>query len=277
MSGKFRFTRLVFYIFIGIFLIIQVYPIIWLIVASFRDNMELSNKPFGVPKLLTLDNYLTVFTNSNTLLYMKNSAIIAVISLFLIVIMSSMASFAISKIKFRFSDKMFSYFLLGLTIPVQVTIIPLFVMYTKLKILDSYISMILPMVAFSLPVAILLFVNFYKFIPDEIIEAAVIDGCSSYKVYYKVIFPLSLNTVMTVVAMNFIFIWNDFIFSITFINSTKLKTIALGLQDFIGSHGLTDWGATFAAICISTLPTLIIYFALNKQVMGGMTLGAVKS
>jgi len=187
-----------------------------------------------------------------------------------------MASFAISKMRFGLGDRVYSYFITGLTIPYIVTVIPLFIMFTSLNIIDSYMALILPMVAFSLPVSILLFVNFFKFIPNELIEAAIIDGCSITQVFTKIILPLSKNTIVTVVAMNLIFIWNDYTFSLVFINSTDMKTISLGLQDFIGSHGVTDWGATYAAICISTLPTLILYFLLHKQITGGMTLGAVK-
>ena len=276
MRRSLRPTRIVFYLFVAVLVVVQVFPVAWLVVSSFRHNLELSIDPFGLPKAFTLANYVTVFAKSNTLLYMRNSAIIAAISLVLIVSTASMASFSISKLRFRYRNQIFSYFLMGLTIPVVVTLIPLFSTYVRLGILDTYLSMILPMTAFSLPVSVLLFVNFFKFVPDEIVEAAVLDGCSTYGVFARIVFPLSMNTVVTVVAMNAIFIWNDFVFSLTFINRTARKTISLGLQDFIGSHGLTDWGATFAAICISTLPTLVVYFALNKKVVGGMTLGAVK-
>ena len=122
----------------------------------------------------------------------------------------------------------------------------------------------------------MLFVNFYTFIPDEIIEAAVIDGASVYGIYTRIMLPLSLNTIMTVLAMNFITVWNDYSFSLVFINSTELKTISVGLSDFIGPRGLKDWGATYAAIALSILPTLVIYFSLNKKMTAGLTLGAVK-
>jgi raffinose/stachyose/melibiose transport system permease protein len=271
-----RPTRIVFWIIIAVVIVTQVFPIAWLLVSSFRHNLELSTDPFGLPKSFTLDNYVTVFAKSSTLMYMRNSGIIAAVSLVLIVVTASLASFAISKLRFRFRKQVFNYFLMGLTVPVVVTLIPLFTNYVRFGILDTYLSMILPMTAFSLPVSVLLFVNFFKFVPDEIVEAGVLDGCSAYGIFGRIVFPLSTNTVVTVVAMNAIFIWNDFVFSLTFINKTARKTISLGLQDFIGSHGLTDWGATFAAICISTLPTLILYFALNRKVVGGMTLGAVK-
>jgi raffinose/stachyose/melibiose transport system permease protein len=272
-----RKYRLIFEGTIIVLLIVQLYPLLWLIFSSFRDNIDLSGQPFGWPSSLTLQNYTSVFYKSNILLYMRNSAYVAVLSLISIVILSSTAAFAISKFKIRSGKAIFKYFLIGLTIPYPVILIPLFVMYTKTALLDTHLGLMLPLIAFSLPVSVLLFVNFYKFIPEEIIEASIVDGCSASKIYTYIVFPLSMNTIITVVAMNFIFVWNDYVFSVIFINSTSLKTISLGLQDFIGSHGLTDWGATFASICLSTLPTLLIYFLLNTKIVGGMTMGAVKS
>ena len=270
-------TKGLYWLLIICFLVTAAFPILWMITAAFRPNIELSSDPFGVPSTLTLENFKTVFTDSNVLTYIKNSGIVSGVSLIAIVLLSSMVSFAISKMRFKGSKGVFRYFLIGLTIPQAVTLIPLFIMFTKLHIIDTRLSVILPLVAFQLPVSILLFVNFYRYIPDEIIEAAVIDGCGVYRVFFSIIFPLSLNTILTVLAMNFITVWNDYIFSLVFINSTALKTISIGLQDFIGPRGLTDWGATFASICLSTLPTLIIYFGLNKKMTTGLTLGAVKS
>ena len=260
-----------------LFLIIQGYPIIWLILAGFRPNIELLTDPFSIPKSLTLENFIKIFTQSNVMTYIRNSAIISVISLIFIVVISSMASFAIAKMKFAGRKKIYRYFLIGLTIPYAVTLIPLFTMFAKVGLINTRISVILPLLAFQLPVSIMLFVNFYSFIPNEIIEAAVIDGANIYGIYAKVIIPLSMNTVMTVLAMNFITVWNDYTFSLVFINSTELKTISIGLADFIGPRGLKDWGATYAASATSIFPTLIIYFGLNKKMTAGMTLGAVKS
>lgn len=272
-----RFIRKFFYwFFIGIFFIIQIYPIFWLVAASFRTQADLSLNPFGIPKSITLVNYISVITKSNVFLYMKNSAIVTAVSLLFILFLSSMASFAISKMRFALSRRVFDYFLLGLTIPTFITIIPLYLIYARLHLIDSYLGLILPQVAFALPFSVLLFVNFFKYISNEILEAAFIDGCSIYRVYLSIIFPLSRNTVLTVLSMCFINVWNDYLFSLIFINSTWMKTATVGLQDFIGQHGATDWGATFASICVTTLPTLIIYFALNKRVSNGMTLGAVK-
>lgn len=274
---KKNIRKIIYWSVMILFLIIQGYPVIWLIVAGFRPNIELLTEPFSFPKSFTLENFIRIFIESNIVTYIKNSAIISVVSLVFIVLISSMASFAIAKMKFTGRKKIYRYFLIGLTIPYAVTLIPLFTMFAKIGLINTRISVILPLLAFQLPVSIMLFVNFYSFIPDEIIEAAVIDGASIYGIYTKVIIPLSLNTIMTVLAMNFITVWNDYTFSLVFINSTELKTISIGLADFIGPRGLKDWGATYAAIAMSVLPTLVIYFSLNKRMTAGMTLGAVKS
>lgn len=274
---KKKALRSVYWLLMAAFMVVQVYPVFWLIIASFRPNMDLAVQPFSIPTRFTLDNFITVFTKSNVLTYIKNSGIVTVVSLLAIVVFSSMVSFAISKMSFRGKNNLFRYFLVGLTIPYAVTLIPLFVIYVKVGLMDSLLGVILPLIAFQLPVSVLLFVNFYKFIPNEVIEAAIIDGCNIYSVYLRIIVPLSLNTILTVLAMSFITVWNDYTFSLVFINSTHLKTISIGLQDFIGPRGLTDWGATFASICLSTLPTLAIYFGLNGKLTSGMMLGSVKS
>ena len=173
-----------------LFLIIQGYPIVWLILAGFRPNIELLTDPFSIPKSFTLENFIKIFTQSNVMTYIRNSAIISVISLIFIVVISSMASFAIAKMKFAGRKKIYRYFLIGLTIPYAVTLIPLFTMFAKVGLINTRISVILPLLAFQLPVSIMLFVNFYSFIPNEIIEAAVIDGANIYGIYAKVIIPL---------------------------------------------------------------------------------------
>ena len=138
------------------------------------------------------------------------------------------------------------------------------------------VSLILPQVGFALPLSVMMFVSFYEFVPNELIEAAVVDGCSPLRTFIQIVFPLARNTVITIASMYSILIWNDFIFANTFISDTSAKTVAMGLKDYVGAFGNVDWGSTFAAIAISILPPLVIYFALNKWVTAGMTMGATK-
>lgn len=273
---KISVSRIIFYAVIIAFFVIQVYPVVWLFIASLKTSAELSTTPFSLPKNLTLSNYIKVLSQGKLFDYIKNSLFVTAESLVLIVALSSTAAFAIQKFIFKISKKILAFFTFGIMIPVQVTLIPLFIFYSNLGLLNTHISLVLPQVGFALPLAIMMFVNFFVFVPNELIEASIMDGCSPYRIFWSVVLPLSKNTVITVVSMYSIFIWNDFIFANTFISDPAAKTIALGLRDYIGAFGNVDWGSTYAAICISILIPLIIYFALNKNVIEGMTLGAVK-
>ena len=149
-------------------------------------------------------------------------------------------------------------------------------MSTAANMLDTYASMIIPLAGFSLPMAVYLFSSFYEYIPRETYEAASLDGAGPYRIFAQITLPLSLNTIVTVVMVNSIFIWNDFIFANTFVLSDDLKTVPLGLQNYIGAMGNVDWTATFAAVCVSITPLLLIFLVLNKAMIQGLESGATK-
>jgi len=209
--------------------------------------------------------------------YFRNSVTITVTSVALIVLLSAMAGFVLEKMSFKINKKIYLFFVAGIMVPIQVTLIPMFMMYSKLKLLNTYIGIILPQVGFALPVAIMLFTGFYKFLPDEIMEAGIIDGCSTLQIFGRIVMPMSVNTIVTIVIMNAVSCWNEFIFSFTFLSKKDMLTVTLGLRDFVGKFGFVDWNASFAAITLTTLPTLIVYFMFSKQVIKGMTAGAVKA
>jgi raffinose/stachyose/melibiose transport system permease protein len=258
-------------------LVVQIYPLFWVFISSFKDPKEFTgDNPLSLPKLFTFSNYLNVWSKGNLAIYFSNSIIVAFSAIVFIILLSAMAGFAIEKMRFKWSKGILFLFLCGIMIPIQVVLIPLFILYNKTGIINTLVSLILPQVGFALPISIYLFVGFYKYISNEILEAAVIDGCGIYQVFTRIMFPLSRNTIVTVVIMNLIFIWNEFIFANTFIHDLKSRTIPIGLMDYIGQYGLTDWGSTFAAISITTIPTMLVYFVFNKSVISGMTAGATK-
>lgn len=273
---KKKIVKIVFAVFIILFLIIQIYPVIWLFIASVKPSVELASAPFALPKAVTFENFVKVLSDGKIGAYMWNSLKVTGISLFLIVVLSATAGYALSKFKVRGTKKIYSFFTFGIMVPVQITLIPLFIFYSDMGILNTSFSLILPQVGFALPLSVMMFVNFYDFVPNELIEASIVDGCSPYRTFLQIVFPLARNTVITIVSMYSILIWNDFIFANTFISDPEAKTVALGLKDYVGAFGNVDWGATFAAIAISILPPLVIYFALNKWVTAGMTMGATK-
>lgn len=276
-SYRLRVQRSLLTITIVLIVLVQVYPLAWLFITSFRTAADFAGgNPFALPAEFTLDNYVRAFSTGNLWLNILNSLIVTLGASALIVIAGMMAAFALQVLGFRFSNLVRAVFLLGIIVPVQIALVPLFIDYAQVGLLDTHLSMIIPLAAFSLPMAIYLFSSFYQYIPLEMYEAASLDGAGPYRIFTQITFPLSTNTIITVVLVNSIFIWNDFIFANTFVLSDGLKTIPLGLQNYIGSMGNTDWTATFAAVCVTVTPLLLVFLVLNKAMINGLESGATK-
>lgn len=257
--------------------VVQVYPFLYVFTSSFKSLDDFQKLPaYALPSFLYLGNYITVFTKSHMLTYFKNSIIVLVGVLVPLILIALMAGFALSKIRFRGRKFLLNYFLLGLMLPMQVALIPLFTIFNRLGLVNTYAAIILPQIAFSLSYSIQLFHSFSKFFPEEMLEAAIIDGCSPIGCFFKMVMPMSLNSIITVATMQAVFCWNEYINAYTFTRSTDMKTVTLGLNDYVGSMGLTDWGATFAAITVTVIPVFVFYFLCSKKMLAGLSAGAVK-
>ncbi|MCC6497715.1 MAG: carbohydrate ABC transporter permease [Propionibacteriaceae bacterium] len=256
---------------------VQVYPLLWLFITSLRPAQEFaSGNAFGIPSALTLDNYARAFQSADLARYIFNSFVVTGVSSLLIVMLGMMAAYAIKVLGFKGSKVVMGAFLLGIIVPVQIALVPLFINYSRVGLLNTYQSMIIPLVGFALPTSVYLFVSFFEYIPRELYEAASLDGAGPFRVFFEITMPLSTNTVITVVFVNGIFIWNDFIFANTFVFQENLKTIPLGLQNFIGAMGSVDWTATFAAVCVTVTPLLLVFLIMNRAIIYGLESGATK-
>jgi raffinose/stachyose/melibiose transport system permease protein len=256
---------------------VQVYPLLWMFVTALRPAQDFaSGNPFGLPSSITLDNFARAFKMANLGRFTLNSFIVTGASSVFIVILGMMGAYALQVLRFKGSRIVFGVFLLGIIVPVQVALVPLFISYSRIGLLNSYQSMIVPLVGFALPISIYLFSSFYQYIPREIYDAASIDGAGPYRIFFGITMPLSVNTVITVTFVNAIFIWNDFIFANTFVLDDNMKTIPLGLQNFIGEMGSVDWTATFAAVCFEVTPLLLVFLVLNRVIVYGLESGATK-
>ncbi|KQM14019.1 sugar ABC transporter permease [Plantibacter sp. Leaf171] len=276
-TPRVRVQRTILTVTVVAIVLVQVYPLVWLLLTSFRTAADFAGgNPFALPSEWTLDNYARAFSTGNLGLNIVNSLIVTLGSSALIVIAGMMAAYALQVLGFRFSGLVRGLFLLGIIVPVQIALVPLFIDYSQVGLLDTHLSMIIPLAAFALPMAVYLFSSFYEYIPREMYEAASLDGAGPYRIFGQITFPLSVNTIITVVLVNSIFIWNDFIFANTFVLSDGLKTIPLGLQNYIGAMGNTDWTATFAAVCVTVTPLLLVFLVLNKAMISGLESGATK-
>ena len=271
-------TRIVFLILIVLFVVLQSYPVFWVFTASLKTPEEIAGSaPYALPSGFYLGNYIKAFTQSNLVRYFMNSVAVALCTLLGIVVLSAPAAYAISKIQFKQNEKVLTFFLLGMMIPTFSCLIPMFQIYNMLGLRNTYAAVVLPQIGFSLPMCIFLYVGFMKYIPNELLEAAAIDGAGSFGIFRQVVFPMAKNSTVTVLIYNFVSIWNEFTYANTFMTKDEMKTLPIGLNAFVGEMGRRDWGATFAAIVLAIFPTILVYFFLNKQVMEGMSAGAVKN
>ncbi|GAA1324967.1 carbohydrate ABC transporter permease [Brachybacterium rhamnosum] len=272
-----RISRIVSRVLIAAVLVMQVYPFLWLLQTSLRDREDFAAaNPFSIPTQLTLDNFSRAFEQGHLLRSILNSLIITGGACLLLVVCGMAGAYAIAVLGFRFSGLVRGLFLLGIVVPVQVALVPLFIDYSRIGMLDTHLSVMIPLAGFALPMALYLFLSFYSYIPRELYEAATLDGAGPYRIFARITLPMSWNTVVTVVMVNAIFIWNDFVFANTFILSEELKTIPLGLQDYVGAMGNTDWTATFAAVSITVTPLLLVFLVLNRAMIYGLESGASK-
>ncbi|UVY84563.1 carbohydrate ABC transporter permease [Brachybacterium sp. NBEC-018] len=272
-----RISRIVSRVLIAAVLVMQVYPFLWLLQTSLRDREDFAaSNPFSIPTHLTLDNFSRAFEQGHLLRSILNSLIITGGACLLLVVCGMAGAYAIAVLGFRFSGLVRGLFLLGIVVPVQVALVPLFIDYSRIGMLDTHLSVMIPLAGFALPMALYLFLSFYSYIPRELYEAATLDGAGPYRIFARITLPMSWNTVVTVVMVNAIFIWNDFVFANTFILSEELKTIPLGLQDYVGAMGNTDWTATFAAVSITVTPLLLVFLVLNRAMIYGLESGASK-
>ncbi len=275
-KDKKKFGKIILRIFIITFLIVEVYPLIWLVLSSFKTTEEFTMNPiYSLPEGLYLGNYVYAWTVGKVSVLFKNTVIVTIASLFIVLVLSSTAAFALSKLKWKLSGAVSLFIRLGMFIPPFVLLLPQFIMFRNMNVLNTLWALIIAFGS-SISMATFLLIGFYKFIPDEIIESSVIDGCGVYRCFFHIAVPMTGNGYVTVLMLTFFGIWNNLLVSQTFVSSTSQKMLQAGLAAYMDSQIGRDWGATFAAISIAVVPTILTYLILSKQIIAGVTAGSVK-
>jgi raffinose/stachyose/melibiose transport system permease protein len=264
------------YFFLGIFAVIQIYPLLWLVLFSLKTNKEVFGmSPFSLPQDPQWGNYVKVWTQGSIGVYFFNSVWMTLLAVFITVILASFVTFAVTRMQWKLSGLVLGLFMVGYMIPLHSTLIPLFSFYNKINLIDNPLSIILSYVAFNLPITIMILLGFYKTLPREIEEAAVMDGCSVHRIFFQITLPMTIPVLSTTVIINMIYNWNEFVFVNTFISSDHWKTLTVGINNFVGQY-LTDWGAIGATLVISIIPILIAFIFLSDKIVEGMSSGSVK-
>jgi ABC-type sugar transport system, permease component len=259
-----------------LWLVIVIVPIYWIVITSLKEQANYySTNPLLPPTSPTLDNYRLVI-EADFITYFINSVIVAVGAVVPAVTLAFMAAFAIVRGGYsRFLRFVNGLFLMGLAIPLQATIIPVYLIVIRLHMYDSLMGIILPSIAFALPLTVLILANFLRDVPKELFESMRIDGASTWTVLWKLAFPLTRPAVVTVSIYNLLNIWNAFLLPLVLTQSPSQRTLPLALWSFQGEHGV-NVPAILASVVLTTLPIVILYTVGRRQLLSGLTAGFSK-
>lgn len=255
--------------------VLMLYPILIMFFSAFKSTSDIFTKPFALPNFTNFANFARIIRETNFLTYFSNSILVTTASLACILIFGSMAAYAIARYRFRGATFLFLFFLAGLMVPLKLAIIPLFIQFRDLGILDTRLSLILLYTAMGLPSTVFILTGFLRTLPGELEDAARIDGASEPKIMVFIMMPLTKPALVIAGIHNAVPIWNDFFFPLVFIHTDANKTLPQGLTTFMGEFS-TDWGALFAGLSLSALPIIFIYILLSRQFIAGMTYGSIK-
>lgn len=252
----------------------MVVPFLWMLSASVKSEAEIFSFPIQwIPSHFYWSNYSKVWTELPFFTYYLNTIKIAVLTTLLQIVTCSTAAYAFAKVKFPERDKLFFLYVATMMVPYQVMMIPQFMLMKKIGLIDSHWALIL-LGAFS-PFGVFLFRQFFMAIPDELSEAARIDGLSEFGIYSRVILPLIRPAIASLTIFTFMHAWNDFLGPLIYLNSDSLFTLQLGMQHFQSEHA-TEYGPLMAAAVCAIIPTILIYFMAQDHFVEGISAGAVK-
>ena len=273
---KFGIGTLGIYILLVIWALINLFPVYWMFTFSLKTNEEIFGKNLiGLPWEWRWSNYASAWHTGNMPRYFVNSVIVSASAIALVIIASMMATYAITRLVWKGSSQTNAFFMLGLTIPIHASIVPVFITLRDLHMLNSHFSLIFPYAAFSLAMGILICTGFMVEIPKELDEAACIDGCGPWKTFGVVIIPLMKPALATIAIYTFLQCWNELMFANVFISDSKFKTLPVGIQALSGQY-TTEWGPIGAALVIATFPMLLVYIFMSKRIQESFVVGAVK-
>lgn len=273
--GRRFFGQFVLYVILLILAAIYILPLLWIVMVSFKTNAEVFSNPFGLPEVWQLGNYIFAWTTGKLGTALGNSLIVCTVTLAVSLIMAAMAAFGIARMRWKLSGAALVYFMIGMMVPVHCILIPLFVIFSKFNFTNSLGSIILPYITFALPMTIFILVGFFRSMPRELMEAAVIDGCSIYRTFFSIALPMVRTGLFVTGLMSFISTWNELLVAMVFISDPMKKTLPVTLTYFVGPYA-TNYVQMFAAIVIAVMPTILVYSLLSNQIVDGLTQGAIK-
>jgi len=267
-------TLTITYIVFLLVLVVVAYPVLWMFISSLKPSWQVTTQPFSLPGEPTIQNFISAWKLADFGRAFMNSIIVVSVSLLGILLVSCMGGYVFAKLDFPGKNFLFYFWLMGMMVPPHVTILPNFVIMDRLSLINNYLSLFLIYFS-STSFGVFVMRSFFYTVPTEILEAARIDGCSEIRVFWRVAIPMARGGLTVIAIFYFVFLWNDFIYPLTFLRSDIRNTIPLALMAF-RDYWSADWGPMMAALSMASLPPIIFYFFFQKQFIKGLTAGALK-
>lgn len=276
MSKPAKIKKFFFYSFLIVLAIGQLFPLIWLFDYSLVKSGDLFGAEFmKIPNPPLWNNLVRAWVDGQIYHYFINSVIIVGASVLISVIVSFLLAYACTRMEWKLRGLLFGFVLIGMMIPIHATLLPNFLLFNFFHLLDTHIGLIIPYVAFTIPFNTIVLSGFLKTIHRALEESAMIDGCNIWGVLFKIIAPVTKPALITVAIMTFMTNWNEFIMANTYLSSDEVRTLPFSIIKFVGYYR-SDYALQFACMSIVAIPSLLIYFGLNKYVTEGVTMGAIK-
>jgi raffinose/stachyose/melibiose transport system permease protein len=259
---------------IGVMLLILV-PVIYAVLGGFRTTGQISEDPVGLPRPWVFDNYREILTSDTFWRQVTNSVVIAAITMALVIPCASAAAFALARFEFRGREAVFSLFTLGLLFPLTVAVLPLFITLRSFDLLNNWLGVALPQVAFALPTSVIVLRPFFRAIPPELEEAAAIDGCGPFRFFLRIALPMSRPVLATVSVLAIVASWNAFLLPLVVLSEPDMWTLPLGVTNFSTQYS-SDTARILAFTSLSMVPALVFYVIAERQIVSGLASGALK-
>lgn len=267
-------SKALIYTVLTILSLIYVFPVLWVVLSSFKNESDLYLWPPAIiPPTFTLENFKVAFNEGNFGLYFWNSTLVTITSTFLLILVNTMAGFALAKYKFIGSTFLLVGFVSTLMIPLEVIMIPIFSVISSLGLYNSLWGIIIPPAA--TPTGVFLMRQYLLSVPDDLLEAARMDGASEWKIYYRIILPIAKPIIAVLAIFSFMWRWDDFLWPLIVISEPKKYTIQLAISNFIGQYDV-DWGSLLAMTTVTMIPVLVVFLIFQKQFVKGIATSGLK-
>lgn len=263
------------YLVCGLVAIVILVPIVTAVLGGFKSKPQLVLHPFSIPSPFVWSNYTDVLTDGAFWRQCLNSLLVMSGTTLLVIAIASATAFVFARLPFNGREFVITYFTLGLLFPVTVAILPLYILIRNLGLVDSLWGIILPQVAFALPISILILRNFFIAIPRELEDAAYVDGASAFEFFWRILMPLARPALSAVAVLTMVTSWNNFFLPLVVLNSDSLWTLPLGVMQYQGQYG-TDWQRVLAFVSLAMTPAVVFYLFAERQIIAGLTAGALK-